>query len=80
MFIRVKTTDSNDVNVNVNGIRSFQPQGDYSLISFNDGTSLQVTDSTRSLRGYVKKALFVMHTGGAAETEVSGKDDGLTAA
>lgn len=58
MFIRLKTDQSSDVNVNVNSIKTFAPNqaGDGSVLSFNDGTSLLVQDSTRSIRGYVKKA------------------------
>ena len=64
MFIRLKTTNSNDVNVNMDLVQSFEPQGDWTQLTFNDGTSRQVTESTRSIRGYIKKAQFQAHTGG----------------
>lgn len=72
MFIRLKTNDSNDVNVNINTIKTFAPNstGNGSVVSFTDGSVISVQDSTRSIRGYVKKALFAIHTGGgSAENE-----------
>lgn len=66
MFIRLKTNDSNDVNININAIKTFAPNsaGDGSVVSFTDGSAISVQDSTRSIRGYIKKALFAVHTSG----------------
>lgn len=71
MFIRLKTNDSNDVNVNINAIKTFAPNsvGDGSVVSFTDGSAISVQDSTRSIRGYVKKALASINSGGATETD-----------
>lgn len=71
MFIRLKTGASNDVNVNINAIMTFAPNesGDGSVVTFTNGQSLAVQDSTRSIRGYVKKALASVNSGGATETE-----------
>jgi hypothetical protein len=72
MFIRLKDTDTNDLNVNVNHIVAFQPNSTGgSTLTFSDGDSGEVLDSTRSIRGYVKKALFAMHTGGAGPEEAT---------
>ena len=64
MFIRLKTLASNDINTNVNSIKTFapNPDGEGSVLNFNDGTTLVVLDSTRSIRGYVKKALASTET------------------
>lgn len=75
MFIRVKVETSNDINVNVNSIMTFapnltedgQPAKEGSIISFNNGIQMEVLDSTRSLRGYVKKALASINSGGATD-------------
>lgn len=71
MFIRLSTTSSTDVNVNVDTLKTFAPNesGDGSVLQFNDGTSLAVNESTRSIRGYIKKAQFQGHTGGGDQSE-----------
>ncbi len=71
MFIRLKTSASNDVNVNINSIMTFAPNesGDGSVVTFTNGQSLAVQDSTRSIRGYVKKALASVNSSGATETD-----------
>jgi hypothetical protein len=70
MFIRLKDIHTNDVNININHIIGFQPSDSGgSTLSFSNGTSGEVLDSPRSIRGYVKKALFAMHTGGAGPEE-----------
>ena len=71
MFIRLKTENSTDVNVNVDTMKTFAPNenGEGSVLQFIDGTSLAVNESTRSIRGYIKKAQFQAHTGGGEQSE-----------
>ncbi len=68
MFIRLKTKASNDVNVNMNNVQDFTAQGDYTLLTFTDGSTKQVLESARSIRGYIKKAQFQAHTGGGDQS------------
>lgn len=78
MFIRLKTPGSNDVNTNVGSIKTFTPNnnGEGSFINFNDGSSMAVLDSTRSIRGYVKKAQFQAHTGGLEQSSDQNEAEG----
>ncbi|QDP54407.1 MAG: hypothetical protein Unbinned4120contig1000_59 [Prokaryotic dsDNA virus sp.] len=60
MFIRLSTANSNDINVNFDNVKTFAPgtgenEGN-TVIQFNDGSSTVVTETTRSIRSYIKKA------------------------
>ena len=72
MFIRLKTSGTNDANFNVNHIRSFSPNApgaEGSTLTFQDGSSVVVLDSTRSIRSYIKKAQATGNSTGNGETE-----------
>ena len=71
MFIRLKDEASNDLNLNINHLVAFQPSknGTGSTLTFSDGRTGEVQDSTRSIRGYVKKVLASINSGGATESD-----------
>ena len=60
MFIRLSTASSNDINVNFDNVKTFAPgtgeNENNTVIQFNDGSSTVVTETTRSIRSYIKKA------------------------
>lgn len=65
-FIRVRNEDSKDINVNVDNVLSFTAGDAGSTIVFTNGERLAVNESTRSLRGAIKRA--------SADTEESTED------
>lgn len=84
MFIRLKTDQSNDINVNVNSIAAFFPNtnGEGTVLKMTNGVDYFVSDSTRSIRSYIKKLSKVSSVShnDSDNSPVEDKDDGPTAA
>jgi len=55
-FIRVTRRDNVEIDVSVNKIIQFYPQGGCTRIDLTDNISHDINDEPRQLRGYIKKA------------------------
>ena len=55
MFIRLKDQSNNEVNIMASAIAYFVPNGESSVVHLNNGTSLAVQESNRSIRHRLNK-------------------------